>query len=88
MQDQELQRVGWQKGYFVPSSKDRAVTALRRWLGQVGPIPWARSALQPLVGVSKRELLDRYEQHTKDCPSCSKVVPSAPLGNTRWVVLL
>ena len=88
MQDQELQRVGWQKGYFVPSSKDRAVTALRRWLGQVGPLPWARSALQPLAGVSKRELLDRFEQHTRGCPSCSKVNPSAPLGSSTPAVLV
>ena len=58
----------------MPTSKDSAVASLRRWLSDyAGPIPWAASALPQPTGLSMRQLLDRYEQHTQACPDCSRV---------------
>ena len=58
----------------MPTSKDSAVASLRRWLSDyAGPIPWAASAQPQPKGLSMRQLLDRYEQHTQACPDCSRV---------------
>jgi hypothetical protein len=50
------------------------VTAWRQWLDQHRAPAWAPGAPPPPTQpLSKAVLLDRYEQHTKHCPTCSKV---------------
>ena len=50
----------------------RIVAAYRKWLagrGGGGPLPMPEgSEVQP-----QPQLLDRFSQHTKNCPSCSRV---------------
>ncbi len=63
----------------------RAVVLLRRWLDEYAgggptyspfhalkgqPAPAPPAAGRPL---SRRQILDRYEQHTRHCPSCRRV---------------
>ena len=54
----------------------RFVTAFRQWLdangGSVGWAPGVPTALPPRE-TSREALLDRYNSHTKHCPSCMKV---------------
>lgn len=63
--------------YYMPTPADAAVKAFRAWFSGPGgngaefghSAPGRSDAdLKP-----KRVMLDRYEQHTKNCPACSKV---------------
>ncbi len=62
--------------YYMPTSMDRAVATFRRWMHDTaGPLPWA-VPVGPETWAkasSRREMLDRYNQHTKHCKNCSKV---------------
>ncbi|KAL4425624.1 hypothetical protein ABPG75_009640 [Micractinium tetrahymenae] len=80
---------GWRRAYFMPARADRGVVLLRRWLDELAgggpeyPGRWASAATQPLIAaagssqgraLSRREILDRYEQHTRHCPSCRRAL--------------
>ncbi|KAI3433934.1 hypothetical protein D9Q98_003736 [Chlorella vulgaris] len=86
-QEQLVKREG-RRAYFMPASADRGVVLLRRWLDDyagggpdyyqaTGGLPAgstsdsAGASSRPL---SRREVLDRYEQHTKNCPSCRRAL--------------
>ena len=75
-QDRHLhQGVGNQK-YYMPTSMDKGITNLRQWLSHMaGPIPWPghQSSEVWAKDYSRREMLDRYAQHTQHCKHCSKV---------------
>jgi phenylpropionate dioxygenase-like ring-hydroxylating dioxygenase large terminal subunit len=65
----------WRKSYYMPTESDRIVTAWRRWLDRHGGPSWASGAVQPPAQpLPKTVLLDRYEQHTKYCPTCQKAL--------------
>lgn len=69
-----------EKLFYMPSSLDQGVTALHKWLtSKAAPFPWGPGALDPasLRNASRKTLLDRFEQHTQHCPSCSRVRISA-----------
>lgn len=60
---------------FTPTQADRFVLAFRNWLRRHGnsqPAWFGFSAKQPPPStvLSKREMLDRFEQHTLKCSSC------------------
>ncbi|XP_031287674.1 pheophorbide a oxygenase, chloroplastic-like [Pistacia vera] len=60
---------------FTPTQADRFVLAFRNWLRQHGksqPDWFGISSQQPLPStvLSKRQMLDRFEQHTLKCSSC------------------
>ena len=60
---------------FTPTQADRLVLAFRNWLRRYGNSQpdWFGSPNQqslPSTVLSKREMLDRYEQHTLKCSSC------------------
>lgn len=63
---------------FTPTQADRFVLAFRNWLRRYGngQPEWLgpNTSGQPLPStvLSKREMLDRYEQHTLKCSSCKK----------------
>ena len=62
--------------YYMPTSMDQGVVALKRWLTSVaGPVPWGVQGTPDIWARdhSRRETLDRYNQHTKHCKHCSKV---------------
>ncbi|XP_077246419.1 pheophorbide a oxygenase family protein with Rieske 2Fe-2S domain-containing protein [Tasmannia lanceolata] len=60
---------------FTPTQADRFVLAFRSWLRRYGnnQPEWFGSTIQqtiPSLTLSKRQMLDRYEQHTLKCSSC------------------
>lgn len=60
---------------FTPTQADRLVLAFRNWLRRHGnsqPEWFGTSGQQPLPStvLSKRQMLDRFEQHTLKCSSC------------------
>ncbi|KAH6826009.1 Pheophorbide a oxygenase family protein with Rieske 2Fe-2S domain-containing protein [Perilla frutescens var. hirtella] len=60
---------------FTPTQADRFVLAFRHWLRRHGnsqPQWFGSTAQQPLPStvLSKRQMMDRYEQHTLKCSSC------------------
>ncbi|KAK9691212.1 hypothetical protein RND81_09G183100 [Saponaria officinalis] len=60
---------------FTPTQADRFVLAFRSWLRRHGngqPEWFGAMSQQPLPStvLSKREMLDRFEQHTLKCSSC------------------
>ncbi|KAL8214333.1 hypothetical protein R6Q57_003782 [Mikania cordata] len=62
---------------FTPTQADRFVLAFRNWLRQHGNSQpeWfghANTQSLPSTYLSKRQMLDRYEQHTLKCSSCKK----------------
>ncbi|KAJ0686879.1 putative pheophorbide a oxygenase [Helianthus annuus] len=62
---------------FTPTQADRFVLAFRNWLRRHGNSQpeWfgdANTQSLPSTYLSKREMLDRYEQHTLKCSSCKK----------------
>nr|AGT28277.1 pheophorbide a oxygenase [Liquidambar formosana] len=62
---------------FTPTQADRFVLAFRNWLRRHGnsqPDWFGISNQQPLPStvLSKREMLDRFEQHTLKCSSCKE----------------
>jgi hypothetical protein len=55
---------------------DRSVLAWRKWYhkqGQGGFWKAAGRPATPAPELTREQLLDRFHQHTKQCPSCSKV---------------
>ncbi|TQE13323.1 hypothetical protein C1H46_001130 [Malus baccata] len=62
---------------FTPTQADRLVLAFRNWLRRHGnsqPEWFGTCDQQPLPSMvlSKRQMLDRFEQHTLKCSSCKK----------------
>ncbi|XP_031503498.1 pheophorbide a oxygenase, chloroplastic [Nymphaea colorata] len=60
---------------FTPTQADRFVLAFRNWLRRHGDSQpeWYDSVVQqplPSTVLSKRQMMDRYEQHTLKCSSC------------------
>ncbi|KDP43954.1 hypothetical protein JCGZ_05421 [Jatropha curcas] len=59
---------------FTPTQADRFVLAFRNWLRRHGNSQpeWFGNTKQPLPStvLSKRQMLDRFEQHTQKCSSC------------------
>ena len=59
----------------MPGTSDTGVAAWRAWLSRYGAamplLPRRPQDLPPLM--SRREALDRFEQHTKHCPDCQRV---------------
>jgi pheophorbide a oxygenase len=68
----------WRKDYYMPTRADLLVAAFKNWLdtagkgGPFGPLHKARG-YPPLV-TDHRVLLNRYEQHTKNCTACKKAL--------------
>ncbi|GER39703.1 pheophorbide A oxygenase 1 [Striga asiatica] len=66
---------------FTPTQADRFVLAFRNWLrlhGNSQPEWFGSTKQQPLPStmMSKRQMLDRFEQHTLKCSSCRNAYSS------------
>ncbi|MGK7958750.1 MAG: Rieske 2Fe-2S domain-containing protein [Crocosphaera sp.] len=66
----------WNKRYFLPTNADVGIITFRQWLDQFagGKPAWKNgeeTAYQPLT---KEQLYDRWNRHTKYCPSCRATV--------------
>lgn len=68
----------WRDYYFMPTRADLVVAGFRKWLDTVargGPYgPLHAAARYPALITDKRMLLNRYEEHTKHCSSCSNAL--------------
>jgi phenylpropionate dioxygenase-like ring-hydroxylating dioxygenase large terminal subunit len=84
LQEKELaygSKKDWKDKFHMPTSADTLVIAFRKWIDKftdAGPYgSTVAGAGHPLATLSqktvysKREVLDRYEQHTKHCRFCS-----------------
>jgi phenylpropionate dioxygenase-like ring-hydroxylating dioxygenase large terminal subunit len=60
------------KGFYLPTKADAFVFEFRQWIQQFNAEPFPGEALPPRL--SKSQLLDRYNSHTKHCASCSKAL--------------
>ena len=74
----------WAKACFLPTGADGPFRAWQKWLhwprGGGGWVQAVTGAAPPVPPpVPRRAALDRYESHTKHCPSCS-----AALEGLRW----
>ncbi|KAK9840097.1 hypothetical protein WJX74_003218 [Apatococcus lobatus] len=80
----------WNKYYFMPANADKSTVAWRKWLAEVGRGgPWSpQQVLQQLPQrPHHRDILDRFEQHTKSCASCSKALRTVRKGQPAAKVL-
>ncbi len=75
-QDCHLHQGGSSQKYYMPTTMDKGIVSLRKWLGSLaGPIPWGTSATPDIWAKEypRDEILSRYNQHTQHCKHCSKV---------------
>lgn len=81
LQDQEIRRrraKDASRNYYMPASADFAVHALHLWLSRLAkPLPWGPAAIYPAApdvpSQLRRQMLERFNSHTKNCPSCAAV---------------
>ncbi len=73
---QRQQLESWKTAYKLPTSADRLVIEFRKWFDQYcqGKLPWSEVGLSTTqrtqINENRKELLDRYRQHTQYCSSC------------------
>jgi phenylpropionate dioxygenase-like ring-hydroxylating dioxygenase large terminal subunit len=66
----------WKTVYKLPTSADRLVIEFRNWFDKYcqGKLPWSQVGLSTLekttINDNRKEILDRYRQHTQHCSSC------------------
>eukprot|EP00210_Caulerpa_lentillifera_P001834 g1764.t1 len=63
------------KEYYVPTSADLLVMAFRKWFeteGEYGAVYGGDKMPLNEIKLAKHEMLNRYEQHTKHCSTCSR----------------
>ena len=82
---------GWRSNYVMPTQADTYVAAYRRWFDAAGPPPYASAALDHFrrMPLDKKDLLDRYRQHTAYPRSGSNPASSLDVtepGGSRWPV--
>lgn len=72
--------------YNMPSTSDNSIKMYRKWIRWVLPeIPYYNK-IQRSNDLSRREILDRYEQHTKYCKSCKKALENIKLTKTLFTI--
>jgi hypothetical protein len=88
MQEERLRAAGgkWKKAFFMPSTPDGTVRALRTWLDAFGggSGPCSGTGQGDLPRLTHRESIDRFETHTKHCPSCNRVRGGALGALASW----
>mmetsp|Transcript_3569 Transcript_3569/g.13887 ORF Transcript_3569/g.13887 Transcript_3569/m.13887 type:complete len:240 (-) Transcript_3569:1587-2306(-) len=66
----------WKRAYVTPTTADRFVLHLRKQLDALAPaLPWRSPPRSPATSpldslADRRNLLDRYAQHTRGCAAC------------------
>lgn len=78
---QERQSIeSWKTAYQLPTSADRLVIEFRSWFDRYchGQLPWTTVGIKvpPTLNINKdrRQMLDRYKQHTQHCHSCREAL--------------
>lgn len=76
-QDCYMHQGGSSQKYYMPTTMDKGIVSLRKWLGSLaGPIPWGTPATPDTWAKQypRDEILSRYHQHTQHCKHCSKAL--------------
>lgn len=60
------------KAFYLPTTADRFVIELRKWVNSYSADPFTGATLPPAL--PREKLLDRYHSHTVKCSSCSKAL--------------
>eukprot|EP00210_Caulerpa_lentillifera_P001760 g1690.t1 len=73
------------KDYFIPTNADTLVLSFRKWFeaNKTEAVDKGSESFTTQTALSKEQLLDRYEQHTKHCKTCSQA-----LSNIRSAIRL
>ncbi|GFR42568.1 hypothetical protein Agub_g3466, partial [Astrephomene gubernaculifera] len=76
-----LQEKGnWKDSFYMPAPADSSVIAMRRWLDEFGGrVPTCEPDTPMPPQMSKRQVLDRYSQHTQHCSHCKKALRNIEL---------
>ncbi len=88
---QQKQRTeSWKTAYQLPTSADRLVIEFRQWFDRYceGKLPWQEVGLseqKTQVNNNRKQMLDRYHQHTQHCSSCRSALKN---GQRLQVILL
>mgnify|MGYP001253047668 CR=1 FL=1 len=70
--------------YNMPSKSDNSIKMYKKWIRWALPeIPYYNK-IQRNNDLSRKEILDRYEQHTKYCKSCKKSLQN--IKNTKTIL--
>jgi phenylpropionate dioxygenase-like ring-hydroxylating dioxygenase large terminal subunit len=93
-QEQILQRQtqtqDWKTAYKLPTTADRFVIEFRQWLDRYcqGQLPWPSdsNAIATTPPQDRRQILDRYHQHTQHCQSCRNALKS--IRRLQWGLLI
>ena len=71
----------WAKACYLPTGADAPFRAWNQWLHSRGGGGWAKSLTgeapgtpPPTAYLPRRVMLDRFDSHTRHCPSCSKAL--------------
>lgn len=75
----------WKTAYKMPSGADRFVIEFRRWFDNyaAGKLPWQAVGISPqptTIHENRREVIDRYHQHTVHCSSCRTALKRVEWG--------
>jgi phenylpropionate dioxygenase-like ring-hydroxylating dioxygenase large terminal subunit len=86
---QQTQIHDWKTAYKLPTPADRFVIEFRRWFDRYcqGQLPWLSSslAIATTPATDRRQILDRYHQHTQHCQSCRNALKS--IRRWQWGLL-
>jgi phenylpropionate dioxygenase-like ring-hydroxylating dioxygenase large terminal subunit len=73
----------YNKQYKMPTTSDASIKMYKKWIKWVLPeIPYYNK-IQRNNALSRKEILDRYEQHTKYCKSCKNALKN--INTTKYV---
>ena len=67
------------KKYYMPAQSDRSIKVYRRWIKKALPnIPYFyKHNFKNGQELTREEVLDRYNQHTRDCKHCMQALKNA-----------
>ncbi|EIE23217.1 Rieske-domain-containing protein [Coccomyxa subellipsoidea C-169] len=80
----------WAQDYYLPARADGSVLGWRKWYHkQGGGGFWEASGREatPAPVLTREQLLDRYHQHTQNCPACSKALQQLRTGRKQLLGL-
>lgn len=83
---QQLPAQDWKTAYKLPTSADRFVIEFRQWCDRYleEPLFWKAPTLT--LAPDRRQLLDRYHQHTQHCQSCRSALKT--IRRLQWSLLV
>lgn len=73
----------YRKAFYLPTTADLYVSELRQWVKSYHGDPFPEQDFPPAL--EKKQLLNRYHSHTKNCASCSQALKV--LKNIKAIVI-